>query len=74
MSCAICAWRKLIILSLYRESLWIIYSPYSGNGVLEDQEVPFCRLEHDLIVVVYLEGPGDWRDGRSAERVALHND
>jgi hypothetical protein len=32
--------------------------------VLEDQELPFCRLEEDLIGIVALDGPGNWLASR----------
>ena len=32
--------------------------------MLEDQELPFCRLEEDLIWVVALDGSGNWLASR----------
>ena len=49
----------LQLLNIGLVSFWFIYDLDCSDSVLEDQKLPFCCLDEDLVGVVAFQGPGN---------------
>jgi hypothetical protein len=47
-------WAYLMLLNICLVPFWFIHGFYGRNGVLEDQQLPFRRLEEDLYITLWL--------------------